>query len=563
MTSIPLLREAGYGQRTAAARLSRLARAIARHITVHNALVGSVALAFFVVFWFSYPRDPGERPIFNSPRESVGYYLTERFLDGHGFSSPLMHYDELPPDIAVALTPRDAASVDGRAVPRDFAGTMLLYAAVMFVHPALALLVGPALAVVGGWALMRITRRLFGEPAGTLAFVCWLAFPPLWINASFIFTSDMPALTLLLLGVLAFVRYWERQTLTGALALGACFAGSVLFRYPNVMIAAPFAIALLVTGRTRPTHVVAAAAVAAPFAGAVLAFNAYVYGDPLTTGFHLGAEIVDQTVNYSKESFFKRRPDVLAQYLRTYALLPIISVPVAISLLATLVASRRREGAARALAVVAVATFVLLLGYYGQQDAWGYKSAQVAASFLRYLLPGFALLAVFGAWALSEAIRRWGNAMYVLPLALVAASASWVSVAPGGLKQVYGVVDRSKEFQRQVVAATEPDAVIAVRITDKFLYPQRQTLTLTYAIQNDEPFSKGQLETWDYVPSPERFASVAERTYESGVSLYFIPDARVGHVAPYQDALVKRGYYLRSIQTVTAAPLFKVSKLNE
>lgn len=563
MTAITLLGDAGYAEQTAAARLVRVMRGLARHVTPHSALVGGIAVAFLIAFWFSYPRVPGERPIFNSPRESVGYYLTERFLEGHGFSSPLLHYDELPPDIAIALTPRDAASVDGEAVPRDFAGTMLMYAAVMFLHPALALIVGPALAVIGAWALMRITRRLFGEPAGTLAFVCWLAFPPLWINASFIFTSDMPALTLLLLGVLAFVRYWERQTLTGALALGACFAGSMLFRYPNVIIAAPFAVALLVTGRARPTHVVAAAAIALPFAGAMLAFNAYVYGDPLTTGFHLGAQIVDQTVNYSKESFFKRRPDVLAHYLRTYALLPMISVPFVLSLLATLVASRRCQGAARALAVVAMVTFMLLLGYYGQQDAWGYKSAQIAASFLRYLLPGFALVAVFGAWALSEAIRRWGNAMYILPLALVVASASWVSVAPGGPKQVYGIVDRSEEFQRQVVAATEPDAVIAVRITDKFLYPQRQTLTLTYAIQNEAPFSKGQLETWDYVPSPERFASVAERTYESGVPLYFIPDARVGHVAPYQDALVKRGYYLRQIKTVTAAPLFKVSKLDE
>lgn len=563
MTSITLLGGSDFALRTASARLSCLTRALARQFTLHNALVGGIALAFFVVFWFSYPRDPGERPIFNSPRESVGYHLTERFLDGHGFSSPLLHYDELPPDIAIALTPRDAASVDGEAVPRDFAGTMLLYAAVMFVHPALALLVGPALAIVGAWALMRITRGLFGEPAGTLAFVCWLAFPPLWINASFIFTSDMPALTLLLLGVLAFVRYWEQQTLTGALALGACFAGSMLFRYPNVLIALPFAVALLITGRARPTHVVAAAVVAMPFAAVVLAFNAYVYGDPLTTGFHLGAEIVDQTVNYSKESFFKRRPDVLARYLRTYALLPNISVPVVLSLLATLAGARRYRGAARALAVLAIANFMLLLGYYGQQDAWGYKSAQIAASFLRYLLPGFALAAVFGAWALSEAIRRWGNAMYILPLAFVVASASWVSVAPGGLKQVYGFVDRSEEFQRQVVAATEPDAVIAVRITDKFLYPQRQTLTLTYAIQNEEPFSKGKLETWDYVPSPERFASVAERTYESGVPLYFIPDARVGHVAPYQDALVKRGYYLRQIKTVTAAPLFKVSKLDD
>jgi len=520
-----------------------------------------IAAAFFIAYWFSFPRTIGERPVFNSPRENVGYYLTERFLDGHNFSAPLRHSDELPRDIALALTPRDAANLDGNVVPKDFAGTMLLYAAVMFVHPSLALFLGPLFAILGAWALMRTADELFGAVAGFVAFVCWLAFPPLWINASFIFSSDMPALAFLLLALMFFVQYWDRPTTAHAGLAAGCFCASVVFRYPNVMLAVPFVAALLLTRRVVLAHAAIAVAAAIPFATIILAFNYFVYGDALTTGFHLGAELIAETANYSKESFLKRRPDVLWRYLRMYSLEPWVSGPVIVSLCATFAVAFRHRGARRAIAIIALSVFGILVAYYGQQDAWGYRSPQLPASVLRYLLPGFALITLFGAWAVAAGVSRWGAGLLLLPVGLVLAHASWLVIGPGGVNDIHDVTNRTRVLQQEILAATEPDDVIAVRVMDKVLYPDRQTLTLTYAMKNEEPFPKGRLETWDYVAPPERFADIAAQMYVRGISLYLLPDARVGGVAAYQVALLERGLYLRWIPEVGAGAFYKVSRV--
>jgi hypothetical protein len=524
-------------------------------------LLAFIAVAFFAAYWMTFPRDLGQRPVFNSPRESIGYYLTERFLDGHGFSAPLLHFEELPRDTAIALTPRDAAQVDGNVVPRDFAGTLLLHAAVMFVHPALALILGPLFALLGAWALMRITEDLFGVTAGYVAFVTWLAFPPLWINGSFIFSSDMPALAFLLLGAKSFVEHWKQPSWRCVACMAVFFSASVLFRYPNVALVAPFALALLAGRKVSLRQAVTGIAIASPFAVGLLSLNVMVYGGPLTTGFHLGAELLAETANYSRESFFKYRPEVLLRYVRTYGTQPIIALPVVLSISSAAFAAGRLREAPRVMAWIALVSGIVTILYYGQQDAWGFKAPQASASFLRYMLPAFALLFIFGSWPMSRAIARWGDGMYILPLALVVASAAWVIRAPGGVQDMHEVVDRSTILQRQVLRATETDAVVAVRIMDKVIFPQRQTLTLTYAMQNEQPFPKGKLETWDYVAQPQRFAEIAGEMQAAGISFYLLHDSRVGDIAPYQAALSEQGLYLRRLPGVTVGVLYKVSRL--
>jgi hypothetical protein len=561
MTSAVIARPGSGGRRLPSAAPSVVHPAGSIDSTrTHTAVVALAAVMFFVAIWFAHPRSFSDRPAFNSPRESVGYHLTTRFIDGHGFAQPIQHYNDVPRDIALALTPRDAAAVNGDVVPKDFAGTMLLYALVMAIHPVFALFVGPAFAIVGALALRRIAIDLYGDRAGLLAFCLWLSFPPLWINSSSIFMGDPPALAFFLLSASAFVRYWQAPTLRLAILMSGLFGASILFRYPNIMIALPFVIALIAARRASLNHALAASAVAAPFAAIILIFNQVVYGAPLTTGFHLGAQLMEQTVNYSGESLFKVRPDVLLSYFFTYATVPVVALPVAAGAAALLAACLRHTGARRVFALSSAAVLILLLSYYGQQDAWGYKSAQLNASFLRYLLPAFALLTVFTSGLVASIVRSFGWGAYGLPIVLIAASAWGVYAGVGGARDTYAALEQSTELKRQILAATDPEDLVAVRIFDKALFPERQTLTLTYAIQNSEPVSKGDRETWGHVATPERFAEIAETLYFSGISLYFLPDAVTGHVAPYQEALKRRGLYLRRVTQVDAAGFYKVSR---
>jgi 4-amino-4-deoxy-L-arabinose transferase-like glycosyltransferase len=431
----------------------------------------------------------------------------------------------------------------------------------MRVHPSLALFVAPVFAIIGAWALMRIGEELLDRTAGAIAFVCWLSFAPLWVNASFVFVSDLPALSFLLLSMLMFVRYWRQPSALGAALLAGFFCASVLFRYPNVLLAPALIIALFAGRKIRPAHAAAAVLPGVAFAATVMLFNAAVYGDALTTGFHLGAELMAETVNYSHESFFKQRPDVLLDYAKTYGREWPIAVPVGLSVAATIGAAISQRGERRAVAILATVTLAILVAYYGQQDAWGYTSAQASASVLRYLLPGFALCMLFAAWAMSRVIDRWGRGLFVLPVVLVLAGALYAHNGPGGAGEVHDVVERSATLKREVLSATEPDAIIAVRIMDKVLFPERQTLTLTYAIQNDKPFPKGERETWGHVPSPERLAEVMSTIHGAGIPVYVLPDAMMGDLAPYQDALTARGLYYRLVDGVNVNMLYQVVPL--
>jgi hypothetical protein len=339
------------------------------------------------------------------------------------------------------------------------------------------------------------------------------------------------------------------------------FFASVIFRYPNLLLGAPFCAALLLGGRFVPRHGLIVLAVGLPFAAVILLFNQLVYGAPLTTGFHLGAALLHETANYSSESFFKRRPDVLLQYIRLYSALPLVSVPVALGFGAAVMAVVSRSRKHALLAWLTLGVFAILLVYYGQQDAWGFKSPHLAASFLRYLLPAFALMFPFAAWAVAAGAARWGSMVYAAPVVFVIASAWFAYNGNGGVADMYAAIDASRVAKEQILQATDPDDIIATRISDKVLFPERQTLTLTYGIQNETPVSKGELETWDYVPPPDRLAEIAEITYAAGISLYLMPDGRMQPFAPYQAAAKQRGYYFRRIVTVEATPFYKVSRM--
>jgi hypothetical protein len=99
--------------------------------------------------------------------------------------------------------------------------------------------------------------------------------------------------------------------------------------------------------------------------------------------------------------------------------------------------------------------------------------------------------------------------------------------------------------------------VIASRIMDKVIFPHRQTLTLTFAIHNEQPLDKGDLETWEHFAGPERFAEVAAEMEARRIPFYFLNDPRIGPLEPYQQALLARGLTFERVPT-TRGSLFRI-----
>lgn len=527
---------------------------ITKRLGPRQYLMLAIAAAFFTLYLFAYPRSLDE-PTFNSPRENVGYVLSEQFASNFRFEYPLQHYEELPTDIARALTPRDAAEIEGSVVPKDFAGTMLLHAPFFLVWKPLVLAITPLFAILGAFVLARISEELFDWRVGLLAFVAWLAYPPLFINASYIFTSDTVALYGSLLAMLCFLRYWREGGVASFVVMCAALGLSVLMRYPNLILAGLLALALFEGRRYRRPDTIYGVAAFLPFAVATLVFNKLVYGGFTVTGFHLGAELVQETANFSEESFLKIRPEVMVGYLRSYALeWPIMLVPQLAGIgVAAYVAWRRAE--IRVPIAVLVGSGAVLAIYYLPQDAWGWTNPQVNASVLRYLLPSLAIWTVFLSYGV---LRLTAGREYIAVIAVAAlvGGYGWTAWSgPAGVQEAYQVTDQISELRDDIVATTESDAIIATRIMDKVLFPERQTVTMTYLLNGEEPLDKGRNHTWQFLPEEDRFAEVAVRVYEEDIPMYVLADYDWRIAKDYDEALRPLGYRLRHMRT--AYPQFE------
>jgi hypothetical protein len=554
-----------------------------------------LAAVFLLLYLMSYPRVISEEPVFNSPREYIGYLLSERAAQGKGFELDVLHYESLPEDIGRALAPRDAALVDGKVVPQDFAGTMLLHAVLFVISPTLVLISTPVFGVLSAWVTARIGKEFLGTPE-VLTLLLALTIPALWINSSYVLMSDSIALFFIMTSTYFFLRYWKRARRWDLVFAGLALSLSILFRYPNFLLGVIPVVALVAGRRISVPDCAAAILAMVPAGLTILAFNTWVYGDPLTTGFHLNSRLITDTVNFKQESLLLFQPGIYWSYLRAYAL----QIDYRIALVTTgvfglglafaaLVALRYRK-THRLLGVWTILTFVILFGYYGGRQSWGLGGPYVNSSLLRYLLPAFSMSAIFVAYGVfvlanRPAARAWpaflrvawrrSNGRYfpglglagsaVILAGIVGANMAFTYNGPGGIQHSYRSVEMLELMREEVQAFTEPDAIVITSLYDKALLGLRQTMTLSFLTNNEVPIERGDLLVWQVGPAPERFADVARTIFDAGIPLYLMPKSPGGTSADYPAyarALAVRGLQLELMPEVTSETIYRVQRYN-
>lgn len=519
-----------------------------QYSTVRIAAKALLASIFFVLYLIAYPRSWDGVQTFTSPRENVGYVLTERFTQGEGFRYPLRYFGDLPKDIALALTPRDAAEVGGVVVPQDFAGSLLLYALFLSIGKPFLLLAGPIFAILGALVLARIADELFNWKVGLAAFVLWLAYPPFVLNSSYIFSSDTIALFWVLLTLLLFIRYWREGRRAHFAWLMVTLGVAILTRYPNVLLVLPLATALVVGRRMSWRETFTGLLILAPFAGTLLLFNYAVYGDVMLTGYQLKTELASETIRFAHVSPLKFRPAIAIQHLKTYGLeIPLLLRPQLIGfVLGIYLATKDRALRGPILALLALTGMLAL--YYLPQDAFGTFSPTLNASVLRYLLPASALGTILLVAGLLRLSRRTPVLAWAIVVSIFISHGVTAWSGPQGIRDVRLSVDRLASLRQRVVTSTEPEALIATRTMDKVLFPLRQTITLTYLVDHDEHTEQGERHPYEFVPNAPRFADVAVSVYQAGIPMYLIPDFDREILQAYRGALRERGFKLRRVQ---------------
>jgi dolichyl-phosphate-mannose-protein mannosyltransferase len=501
--------------------------------------------------------------VFRTARENIAWTLTEPGMEERGFRRPILYAEAFPEHISRALTPRDGARMGSYLVPREFAGAILVIWILRRVSPFTLLVLGPVASAVSGVLVGRIGRRLFKQPNGHEFQIHWLLFPPLVMNALGGPSVDTLALAVIIGMILSFLGYLRNGSRRDAMICGILLGLAGFLRYSNFLIALPFAV-LLWNRRSPVRDWLPALGAALSFAAAILAFNFYAYGGPLTSGYQLGERLIRSSIAFESGSLTDLSLKAVTANLATgFIGLPMVFVPLAVGCVVAGFDFMKAEGTRRRQILAIVGPALLVPIFYGPRVLWGTFEPTLDGSLIRYLLPTFALVTPFALLVL----RRFAaskKAAYLLFGSLLFGYSLTSWLAPGGLSDAHDQTKYLEGVRRVVVRHVPKDAIVVTRLLDKAIFPTRQTLTLTYLTGHVKGQQAGPFNLWDFVPAPQQFAAAMKEVRSRSIPLYLLGEFSPEVTEGYKRALDRMGLSLRLVDTIpfgeasVAIPLYEI-----
>ena len=149
----------------------------------------------------------------------------------------------------------------------------------------------------------------------------------------------------------------------------------------------------------------------------------------------------------------------------------------------------------------------------------------MSSSFLRYLLPSFALLAIFAGAAIAN--RPKAVQIFAFGLACVIASVAMFTnvYATNGVKQTRHDVELGRLVASAVFNNTPDDAIVITALASKVLWPKRQTLSTALLVKNRQPVTvRDETSIWSLRPTVPRLADVIARLVREKHHVYLLND---------------------------------------
>jgi hypothetical protein len=507
-----------------------------------GALLAAVGVALFL----AYPDRLGSDPTFMSPHENVRYHLAQQWVRTGRPTYRIPGFQGLPGEVAPASTPRDAALSGDRVVPKDFPYALGMVAVLLAIDPRLPMLLstvsGIGVLLVAGLLAWELSRSRAAALLGAALVASSTAFYA--ATAGLLETGATTALAVLA-GTLALChgrrigtdpRRAARLDMLG----GACYGLAVGLHH---------GVALLVTGLLaafalprfggRPSRWLALGAGLAGALLPVLAYDAWLFGSPLATGYGVGETFFNENFSHHTAGLFDLRPAPLARQLWLYLGRPEVILPIAAAGAVVAGGWARGRPAARALGVGLLLGGPTYLTFMAARPLWGMDEFRVNASLLRYGLPLFALAAVLAASTVARlAPRRWQVLVWSGACLSVLLSLAATFLAPEGPLQIRAETVTGVRLRHAVLAATPPGAVVLTARGDKFLWPARSTLTVAYLVRGDGRVGDDD-PIYTAVPSPAVVADVLARLVERGEPAYVWNDGWLNPADPTLDRLIR------------------------
>jgi hypothetical protein len=507
---------------------------------------GGLLAAVGVALFLAYPDRLSSDPTFMSPHENVRYHLARQWVRTGRPTYQIPGFERLPGEVAPASTPRDAALFGNRVVPKDFPYAVGVVAVLLAIDPRLPLL----LSTVSGVGVLLVAGLLAWELSRSRA-AALLAAALVATSTSFyaataglLETGGTTALAVLV-GTLVLCRGRRAATAPGRGARldmlgGACYGLAVGLHHGVALLIAGLLAAFALPGfGGRPKRWLALGAGLAGALLPVLAYDAWLFGSPLATGYGVGERFFDAYFGPHTAGLFDLRPALLARQLQLYLGRPEVVLPTAAAAAAVVGGWGRRRSAAHTVGAGLVLGGPAYLAFMGARPLWGMDEFRVNASLLRYGLPLLALVAVVAASTLAGvAARRWRALVW---------SGAWLSVllglvatflAPENPMHIRAQTVTGVRTRSAVLAATPAGAVVLTARADKFLWPDRATLTVAYLVQGDARVRDGD-PIYAAVPSPALVADVLARLVERGEPAYVLNDGWLDPADPTLDRLTR------------------------
>lgn len=384
----------------------------------------------------------------------------------------------------------------GSIAPYGSPGYIYALAALRNILPKFFLhLFNPLLLLLCAYILYRIGSELsLSKTARQVAAVLFLTMPVVVNQACSLF-PDVINLLLFLYAVYLLAKMDSQPAYTDLILFFLVAAGMCWIRQTSAIFVLGFAIFIFL----RRWNMIRIKYVPSIFLGlliiaALLSFSKVYFGGYFKTGLTgsdhiapLGGVVSRGPSGLNRTTMYipllsHLKPGVLINHFRFLPAALLIAFPVVLfSLLGML--RRYRQKAARDLLLLTCILLVAGLLFFGNFETYGYgmHELNLHSSFLRYMLPGIALLPL---WAVAAIPKVWSRSrMFLVAVAvnLAVAVAGPYGVAEMTMTRIY-----FDEVERFIKTNTTEKSVVFTCYWDKLIYPERQVFTMHTRHRYDE-----------------------------------------------------------------------------
>lgn len=482
-------------------------------------ILSALAVIFFFIYSFL---NFGNYTHFTWPDETANYFFVNNYIKNSNFSIT-DQLDEIAPGL---VRPRSFNAYEGKLVPGSFLGLLLIYGLVgKIIGIGLVKYLTPLLAAIAGIFFYKILLKVFDPKIAFISTLLFYINPAWWYYANFAMLPNIAFLTFVLIGI-----YWllkldinlKNKNYLFVIA-GAFFIGLALIIRTNEflwILGLLAVLALFYRQKIKWQYLILFGLVCFLVFIPIFYYNQTTYGNFLSFGYlrltngdtltsQLPTEFKTSAsgwLNFVKFIFvpFGVNPNNIVISLYKYVIRLVWWLAL-MAIIGMFIFLKKYQAPKQAIYFLLMFGVSIYLGvYYGSwvfTDQLTLNLNKLGISYVRYFLPIYILIlpmvAIFADnlknLFKNKKLKIFSSIFLALIVIMFSINALFIS-GEDNLVKTKQYLDDYKTINRQVVEATEVNAVIISQRSDKIFFPERKVIGR---------WGADDIEYWGYITDSE------------------------------------------------------------